>query len=165
MLALEIAAVLLVALAMSLALAHALEFPGKLRLPRETYMAVQRIYYPGFTIGGIGEMAAVIATLVLAFLAFGEGVRFWLFLGAFAATVAMHAAYWLLTHPVNRFWLRDVDISKAAAGFFAADPLTRAKRGDEGDWKALRDRWEWSHVLRAGLSVVGLALLVTAVAM
>jgi hypothetical protein len=165
MLALEIAAVLLVALAMSLALAHALEFPGKLRLPRETYMAVQRIYYPGFTIGGIGEVAAIIATLVLAVVSMSDGVRFWLLAGAFAAMVAMHAIYWLLTHPVNGFWLRDFDMSKTAAGFFAADPLRGTKSGGDGDWTALRDRWEWSHVLRAGLSAIALALLVAAVAM
>ena len=47
---------LLVAVTMGLSLAHALEFPGKLRLDEPTYRAVQAIYYPGFTIGGlVGE--------------------------------------------------------------------------------------------------------------
>jgi Domain of unknown function (DUF1772) len=165
MTALEVITVLLVALAMSLALAHALELPGKMRLSRETYMAVQRIYYPGFTIGGIGEIAAVIATLALAILSDGRGARFWLLLGAFAATLAMHAAYWLLTHPVNKFWVEGFDMGKAGAGFFAFTPVRRAPNGNAGDWTALRDRWEWSHVFRAALSVIGLALLVTAVAM
>ncbi len=62
---LEIISILLVAVAMGLALAHALEFPGKLRLDEQTYLAVQTIYYPGFTIAGISEPLAVIATLVL----------------------------------------------------------------------------------------------------
>ena len=44
---LQILAVFLVALAMALALAHALEMPGKLRLDKEIYKAVQTIYYPG----------------------------------------------------------------------------------------------------------------------
>jgi len=33
------------------ALTHVLEFPGKMRLDQQTYVAVQTIYYPGFTIG------------------------------------------------------------------------------------------------------------------
>ncbi|MBB4274373.1 hypothetical protein [Rhizobium mongolense] len=47
--ALEILTVLIVAVAMALALAHALELPGKMRLSKEQYLAVQPIYYPGFT--------------------------------------------------------------------------------------------------------------------
>jgi hypothetical protein len=35
------------------ALAHALELPGKLRLAKDAYFAVQPIYYPGFTIVGV----------------------------------------------------------------------------------------------------------------
>jgi hypothetical protein len=35
--------------AMAMGLAQALELPGKPRLPKETYLAVQPIYYPGFT--------------------------------------------------------------------------------------------------------------------
>ena len=53
---LEVLAVSLVSIAMALALAHALEFPVKMRLDKQTYLAVQPIYYPGFTIGGgVGE--------------------------------------------------------------------------------------------------------------
>ncbi|MFM9469917.1 hypothetical protein ACKI1K_45495, partial [Streptomyces scabiei] len=55
--ALSVIALLLVAIATGLSLAHALEFPGKLRLDEPTYRAVQTIYYPGFTIGGlVGEL-------------------------------------------------------------------------------------------------------------
>jgi hypothetical protein len=43
---------MLAAVTMALSLAHALELPGKLRLGKEQYLAVQPIYYPGFTIGG-----------------------------------------------------------------------------------------------------------------
>jgi hypothetical protein len=50
------------AVAMALSLAHALEFPGKLRLGKDAYLAVQQIYYPGFTFGGfVGELAAAIS--------------------------------------------------------------------------------------------------------
>jgi len=33
----------------------------------------------------------------------------------------------------------------------------------EGDWAALRDRWEWSHVARAVFEMLSLAALVIAV--
>jgi hypothetical protein len=47
---------------MALSLAHALEFPGKLRLGKDAYLAVQQIYYPGFTFDGfVGELAAAIS--------------------------------------------------------------------------------------------------------
>ena len=47
-LALKVAAEVFVAVAMALALAHALEYPGKMQLDRATYTAVQRIYHaPG----------------------------------------------------------------------------------------------------------------------
>lgn len=54
---LQIVTLALVSIAMTCSLADALELPGKLRLPREIYAAVQPIYYPGFTlVGGFGEI-------------------------------------------------------------------------------------------------------------
>jgi hypothetical protein len=41
------------------------ELPGKVRLPKEAYVTVQQIYYPGFTIAGVGEFAAFIAVAFL----------------------------------------------------------------------------------------------------
>ena len=46
---LELLSVCLVAVAVALPLAHALEWPGKMRLDKEAYLATQPIYYPGFT--------------------------------------------------------------------------------------------------------------------
>ena len=43
--ALKVATVFLVSVDMATSLAHALEFPGKLRLDERTYLAVQTIYY------------------------------------------------------------------------------------------------------------------------
>ena len=65
LIAFEVLTVLLAAITVGLALAHALEYPGKLRLDEQTYTVVQTIYYPGFTIGGIAEPMAAIAVLVL----------------------------------------------------------------------------------------------------
>ena len=161
---LQIVTVLLVAVAMALALAHALELPGKLRLTKDAYLATQTIYYPGFTVGGICEGVSLIATLATALLMPWGSAAFWLALGAFAAMGAMHAVYWIVTHPVNNFWLKDVELKGAGARFFAADPLQRGGDAPAQDWTALRDRWEYSHVARAALALIALALLATAVA-
>lgn len=154
---------MLVAVAMALALAHALELPGKLRLSKDAYLAAQTIYYPGFTIGGLGEGLGLIATLVLAVLTPAGSAAFWLTLGAFVALLAMHAVYWLVTHPVNNFWLKDFELKGAGAGFFAVGALRPGPDGQIADWTVLRDRWEHSHVVRAAFALIGLALLVTAV--
>jgi len=161
---LQILAVILVAIAMSLALAHALELPGKLRLSKEQYLAVQQIYYPGFTIGGAAEPFALLLTLLLVFLAPTGSVTFWLEALAFMALLAMHACYWLLTHPVNKFWLKDFELKRIGAGFFSFNPLNRTGRSNEAEWTQLRDRWECSHVARAVFGLIGLTLLVAALA-
>jgi hypothetical protein len=53
--ALKMASLLLVVATVIPSVAHALELPGKRRLTREQYLAVQPIYYPGFTIVGAAE--------------------------------------------------------------------------------------------------------------
>jgi hypothetical protein len=162
---LEVVTVLLVAAAMGLALAHALELPGKLRLSRETYLQVQSIYYPGFTIGGaVGEIGGLVALLALLLYSpiLRDG-RFWLCSTAFLALAAMHAVYWLLTHPVNNFWLKNDQLKGAARWFFR----TGAAANDgfaAPDWTALRDQWEYSHVIRAVLGILSLACLTAAIA-
>jgi hypothetical protein len=164
---LQVATVFLAAVAMCLSLAHALELPGKRRLDKETYFAVQAIYYPGFTFGGIGEVLAIVATLGLLLTTPAESAAFLLTLVGFAALVAMHGAYWIFTHPVNRFWLRDRELSELGATFFGLDTKERRRRegsSQEDLWKRFRDRWEYSHVLRAGLSVIAVLALTTAIA-
>ena len=158
---LQLKTLLLVAVAMALSLAHALEYPGKLRLTREHYLAMQPIYYPGFTIGGIAEPLGLIAMLTLLFLLPAASAGFWLSAAAFVALAAMHATYWLLTHPVNNFWLKDFELKGASAKFFAADPLRRSETPEEPDWTVLRDRWEHSHIIRAVLGLVSLTLFAT----
>ena len=74
--ALQVLTVMLAAITMALSLAHALEYTGKLRLKKEQYIAVQPIYYPGFTIGGIAEPAVILATLALLIMTPG-GTAWW----------------------------------------------------------------------------------------
>lgn len=160
---LQVLTVILVAVAMAMALAHALELPGKLRLTRDTYYAMQAIYYPGFTIGGgIGEAGGTIATIILLLSTPVGSVNFWLTLVALLGLVGMQVVYWLVTHPVNKFWLRDETLSGFGSGFFAFGAGRTEARPVA--WTALRDRWEYSHVARAGLGFVSLLALVLAIA-
>jgi Domain of unknown function (DUF1772) len=137
---LQVITVFLVAVAMSLAVAHALELPGKMRLNRETYLAVQGIYYPGFT--------------------------YWWILVGFVALLAMHAVYWIVTHPVNKYWLKDTQLQGLGGEFFSLDPMKKGAASEEGSegWKKLRDTWEYSHVARAVLAAVALIALIVATA-
>ncbi|MGK9167063.1 DUF1772 domain-containing protein [Inquilinus limosus] len=164
---LQVVSLCLVALALTPALAHALERPGKMRLGREAYLAVQPIYYPGFTwVGGLGEVACIVAVLILLVMTPVDGAAFWWVAAALLALVAMHAVYWLVTHPVNQVWLRHETLGRAGASFFARDPLRRAGSADPGEesWMAYRDQWERSHVIRAALAAIGfLALAISVV--
>jgi Domain of unknown function (DUF1772) len=158
---LQVVTLILITLALALALAHAVELPGKMRLSREAYLAVQPIYYPGFTIGGgIGEAGGTVLTiLVLVFTPVGSAA-FWLTLVALLGLIGMQGAYWVLTHPVNRVWLRGERLSGFSSRFFAFGK----KRGDvpEPEWTELRDRWEYSHVVRAGLAFVSFVAVLIA---
>jgi hypothetical protein len=154
---LPILALLLVAVVMGLTLAHALELPGKLRLDKDTYIAVQAIYYPGFTIGGlVGEFGGMLLLFALLFLTPYGTERFWWTAAAFGLLISAHAVYWLVTHPVNNFWVKDVDMAGIGATFFS---LFSAK-GD--DWMQMRNIWEYSHVARACLAMASLASMAVA---
>jgi Domain of unknown function (DUF1772) len=158
---LQAASLAIVAIALAPALAHALELPGKLRLGREDYLTVQAIYYPGFTRAGIAEPASSLALLLLAFLTPAGTAAFWLTLAALVATLAMQAIFWLRTQPVNRIWVRDLDLGRADAAFFGTGPSA----GAAADWTVLRDRWEGSHVARAACAAAAFLLLAIAVAL
>jgi hypothetical protein len=157
--ALEIATLLLVAVAWSLVFAHAAELPGKMRLDRDTYLAVQGIYYPGFTFGGASEPLSILALIALLAVTPLAGAAFWLTALALAAAMATHAIFWFVTQPVNRMWVKDLELGKAGAKFFSADAPVPI-----GDWTRLRDRWELSHLVRAipmSAALVALILAVT----
>ena len=158
---LRVLTVLLAAVAMALALAHALELPGKMRLSRDEYLVVQPIYYPGFTFGGFAEPLGLLAAALLLILTPFASREFWLVLVALLALVGMQAVYWVVTHPVNRVWLRHETLGGAGAEFFALDPARRAGAAPD-DWTALRDRWEYSHVARAVLGIASLLALIIA---
>ena len=155
---LQALSLVLVVLALVPALAHALELPGKKRLAKDAYFAVQPIYYPGFTIAGMSEPLAMVATAAVLFLTPRASAAFWLTLLALLGLIGMHAVYWLFTHPVNNFWLRGEKLGSVGAGFFSL-----GSAADPADWRSLRDRWEYSHVARAGLAFLSLVALLVAI--
>lgn len=154
---------MLIAVAMAMALAHALEFPGKMRLTKEAYFAMQPIYYPGFTIGGgVGEFGGLMTTLILLFFTPWGSAAFWPTLVAALGLVGMQAVYWLLTHPVNQFWLEDENLSGFSAGFFSFR-ANQSNKTHPVEWMDLRNQWEYSHVIRAGFALVSLTAIVIAI--
>jgi hypothetical protein len=163
---LQILTVILVAVAMAMALGHALELPGKMRLDKETYYAVQPVYYPGFTIGGgIGEFGGMISTIILLFFTPSGSAEFWLTFSALLGLIAMQAVYWIFTHPVNKFWVEGENLDRFSSGFFSfgANSSRLENETVSPDWTKLRDRWEYSHVARAVLGLISLTALVIAV--
>ncbi len=156
--ALQVASLVLVAVARGLALAHALELPGKMRLNKRGYETVQAIYYPGFAWGGAaGEVGGILSTAFLLALTPAGGARFVWTLAGFVAIAGTHVVYWTVTHPVNNFWLRDTELARPASAFFA---MFAAAPG--ADWRTLRNVWEYSHVARAALAMASLVALAVA---
>lgn len=155
---LTILCLLLVASKFGTALAHVAELPGKLRLDETSYKTVQTIYYPGFTVVGlIGEVGGMIALGVLLYLTAYGTSRLWWTAAALGLLVAGHATYWLMTHPVNNFWVRDVATSGPGSTFFSMFAGRRT-----GDWTELRNVWELSHAIIFGfvtLSLISIAVV------
>jgi len=163
MIVVEVTALLLLAIAMAASLAHALEFPGKRRLDRSTYLAVESAYYPSFALSSVAEAAAVFAVLAVLFATPIRTPAFWWVSASMAGLFGMNVCYWLMARPANRAWL-----SRQAPG--ASTPDQRDLAGPWGrapapDWRRLRDRWEWSHAVRAFLALLSLGSLTAAVAL
>jgi len=151
-------AAMVMGLALAHAHAHALEMPGKMRLEHEYYYAVQTIYYPGFTLGGMTEPLAIITTAsVLLIGGISEG-RFWLVAGAVIALVLTQLLFWIVVQPVNRQWLGSVGLSGAAEHFFR----TGEAGGPARVWARLRNRWELGHLARAATATAAFTLLLLA---
>ncbi|OGB25753.1 MAG: DUF1772 domain-containing protein [Burkholderiales bacterium RIFCSPLOWO2_02_FULL_57_36] len=167
LLGLKLLCILLVSISMALALAHALELPGKLRLEKKDYLTVQEIYYPGFTVGGFAEVLGLLALAGLLYFIPIDNPSFKWTLASFIALAALHATYWILTHPTNKFWLQNKNLKGTGAVFFESGSASTEKgQGmDENLWKRYRNRWEASHVIRAVLGVGSLMFLAYAIAL
>jgi hypothetical protein len=67
---------------------------------------------------------------------------------------------------VNKFWLRASDLAGFASEFINLNPLRESapSGASDEDWRALRNRWEYSHVLRAALACISFDCLAVGVA-
>jgi len=168
MLALKVSAEVFVAVAMALSLAHALEYPGKMRLDRPTYVAVQPIYYPAFSLGrGISECLGMILTFVLLILTPNGSEKFNWTAAAFSSLLAMQAIYWTVTYPVKNFWIEQANWDDGVRRFFGLSATARAVAVRKRDslWPELRQRWEVSQIARAFFGFVSVVTIAVAVAM
>src|SRR3546814_17828815 len=102
------------------------EAPGKRRLDRDAYFAVQRIYYPGFTIGGICEPAAIVALAALLLMTGTDTHAFTGILVPLVAAITGQAVYWLVTPPVKKRWIAEPTPGQAGGKIFGTGGLTRA---------------------------------------
>ena len=151
----QLVTVLIVVLAVVPSGAHALELPGKLRLAREQYLMVQRIYFPGFVlVGGIAETLSVFATLGLLIMLPSGTQQHRLTLAALVALIVMRAIFWIVTQPANQVWLREQPAHSSSTA-----PKADISK-NSSDWMLQRSRWEYSHLVRALLAYSAVVLLV-----
>ena len=160
LLILKVVAVLAVAVVFALSLAHALEYPGKMRLAKEPYLAVQTIYYPGFTIGGATEPLSSLLVLALLLVSPWDQVGSLLLIVALGGLIVVQGVFWAMTQPVNRVWVKLMPMGAAGKRLFRPDEADAA----EPEWTGLRDRWERSHIIRCIAASLALLALVVAVA-
>jgi hypothetical protein len=167
-LALKVSSVVFVAVAMAFALAYALEYPGKMRLDRSTYEAMQPIYYPAFAIGGgIGEGLGTILTFALLLSTPNDSDQFNWIAAAFASLLAMQAVYWTVSRPVKNFWRSSPEaLSPRARRFFGLSAITQsvALKARDKLWPGLQQRWEISHIARAFFGFVSVVTIAVGVA-
>jgi hypothetical protein len=124
-------AVMLTGLAMIAPGAHLFALPGKIHMPEDHYFLVQSIYL-GWWVIGLFLPAAFIANLVLAVAVLADRLAFWLALGAAALVVVNLAIFFVWTQPAN-----------AATQNWMVRPE---------NWQSLRQQWEYSHALNAGVT-------------
>jgi hypothetical protein len=138
--AIQFSAILFTALSLVPALAHVMELPNKMRLPRESYLTVQSIYR-GWALVGVLVVGALVSTFLL--MRSVQSPAFAPAVIAFSCIAATQVVFWALTFPVNhstRNWTRVT-----------------------GDFRQLRRRWEYSHALSAGLNLIALVCVALAV--
>jgi hypothetical protein len=156
---LQLAAAFAAAVTMTQALAHALEYPGKMRLERDQYFTVQTIYYPGFTFGGAAEPLTIVFLALLLVLQPTGSAIFWIDSAALAFAALTHLLFWMVVQPVNRHWTKGIEMTGAATRFFHTGAAAQAE-----DWTRLRDRWEWGHIARSVTATVAFLLTLIALA-
>jgi len=101
-------------------------FPASAGSDRDTYLKVQAILYPGFT---IAAPSTAVHHAAFALLLFSVRHDFVLAGRRGLASLALaHAIYWVVTHPVNKVWVKDESSAKSVA------PSSPPAHDRHGDW-------------------------------
>jgi hypothetical protein len=135
-------ALLASALVLGPALAHLLELPNKIDLPRDEYFIVQKAYRGWSQIAWVLGIQ-VVALLAATILSRTERRVMILTLLALACVLAAQGFFWTFTYPAN-----------AVTANWTVAP---------DNWEELRRRWEYSHAAGATLQLSGFCLLALAV--
>jgi hypothetical protein len=136
---LQLATLLLVALALIPAGAHLFELPSKMTLSRDQYMIVQNIYR-GWAAFGIVIVGALALTVAHAVAVRANSAAMMLSLAAAACVAGSLIIFFAFTYPMN-----------VASDNWTVVPV---------DFEAARRQWEYSHAANA--MVMGVAFVFTA---
>jgi hypothetical protein len=113
-------------------------------LSPELYVMLHRTLYPNFgRIAGTAEGMALLSVIALTWRVRRTLVLFRATLSSAILLVLSHVVFWVFVYRANTT--------------MAAWPLDQIP----ADWTSWRDRWEYAHATRAGLTLVALSLLVT----
>ena len=130
------------ALALAPSLAHLLELPNKIGLPRAEYLVVQQIYR-GWWMLAVFVFGALLLTLALMVVVRRRPGELRPALTAFLCIVAAQVIFWTFTYPANQ-----------QTANWTLLP---------GNWEELRMQWEYSHAAGALLNLVALICVIIAV--
>jgi len=131
---------------MGTSFAHTLEMPAKLRFAEDHWLQMQQGLYVAYAkVGGMLEIAAIIAAGLLAFF-----LRDWrpAMLAAIVGTACLAIAFFVV-------WLLVTNRVNAQVKLWTPDSLP-------DEWPRWRKRWEISHVVRFALHLCGFGLLTVA---
>ena len=132
---------LFTAITLSALMAHLLELRVKINLSKEDYQNVQQIY-SGWQWLGIFEIGVILLTLIWVIIDRKAPTIYPLLLSALVCFIVSIVIFFTYTFPANQ----------------ATDNWTNLP----GNWAELRKTWEYSHAIRAILSLAGFSVLVIA---
>jgi len=134
--ALQLVAILCIAVAMAGGWAHLLALSQKMTLSREDYLTVQQIYR-GWALLGVPIVGALISSVALTVILRHEGKPFYFLLAAALCVALSLLLFFCFTLPANK----------------ATQDWTVLPEG----WETLRRQWEYSHAVGAFLYFAALA--------
>jgi hypothetical protein len=140
--------IILVALTMGSAFGHALEFPAKMNYDAALWTTINQSLYWGFghIAGPIEGVTVFLATPLLTFLVRKRRPAFQLTLaGTICVALAFFIVFLVFTEPMNR------------EVFQWTPQLVPA------DWTRVRNQWEYSHIARFVLQLLGFAAFLLSV--